>query len=250
MFSTKIQSFVRRHLSNLPIAHDSENSFGLAHRLDCQTSGGVLLAKTYLGFYHLRMQFAAHKVDKEYVSLCHGWVDPELRRMNQRIRIRKADAADPNGKKRLNESGESVPASASICSVAADGKPALTELRSLARLQAPDGAKYTLVALKLHTGRTHQIRVHMSHAKHPLVSDRVYNGDKYSTDRRWCERNFLHTYRLGYNNVEGNVESVDIPLPKDLETALGKLVPADDSSKTMMEKLLNGDNLKPFASYE
>lgn len=143
------------------------------------------------------MQFAAHRIDKEYVSLCHGWVDPEFKRMNWRIRIRKADANDPNIRRRNNKDGESVPESASLCSVAADGKPALTELRSLARLQSADGMKFTLVALKLHTGRTHQIRVHMAHANHPLVSDRVYNHEQYQADRRWCERNFLHTYRLG-----------------------------------------------------
>ena len=90
----------------------------------------------------------------------------------------------------------------------------------------------------------------MAHAKHPLVSDRVYSSEKYSTDRRWCDRNFLHTYRLGYNNVEGNVESVDIPLPKDLESALSKLVPADDASKATMKDLLDGKNLKPFATYD
>merc|ERR1712025_833069 len=65
--------------------------------------------------------------------------------------------------------------------------------------------RYSLVALKLHTGRTHQIRVHMLAIGHPLVYDKMYGEDRHRADREWCPRNFLHTYHLGFLDVpDGN----------------------------------------------
>merc|ERR1712217_373761 len=95
--------------------------------------------------------------------------------------------------------------------------------------------RYSLVALKLHTGRTHQIRVHMLSIGHPLVTDVKYAESRYADDQAWCPRNFLHTYHLGFDDVpkaqgdaSGN-QPVDIlcPLPSDLRAVLGKLRPVD-----------------------
>merc|ERR1712048_1293971 len=61
--------------------------------------------------------------------------------------------------------------------------------------------RYSLVSLKLHTGRTHQIRVHMLAMGHPLICDRKYTSNRYLADRTWCPRNFLHTYPLGFLDV-------------------------------------------------
>merc|ERR1719353_1191788 len=85
--------------------------------------------------------------------------------------------------------------------------PACTEVTTLARLSrmaiGVDACedRFSLVALKLHTGRTHQIRVHMLAIGHPLVCDARYAESCLAVDRTWCPRNFLHTYHLGFQDV-------------------------------------------------
>merc|ERR1712224_277856 len=82
--------------------------------------------------------------------------------------------------------------------------------------------KYSLVALKLHTGRTHQIRVHMLSIGHPLVSDVKYAKDNFSADCTWCPRNFLHTYHLHFLDVPED-NALDAALCKEVGLADGGL---------------------------
>merc|ERR1711862_835712 len=113
----------------------------------------------------MRLQWCAYAVDKEYVALVHGWVPRNVRELHGRIRVDKKKA--PNSRRTIS----------THCSVAPNGKPSFTEVQTLAHLSKPamgQPERYTLVALKLHTGRTHQIRVHMQSLGHPLVCDTKY----------------------------------------------------------------------------
>jgi len=274
------QRFVEHH----PICSDAIEAFGLMHRLDIQTSGILLCAKNYVGAYWLRLQWCSYAVDKEYVCLVHGWVDRSIREVHKRIRVDKKKA--PNSRKTVS----------THCSVNESGKPSYTEVYTAAHLisrpsetsadaadsssDAPasgnsDG-KYSLVVLKLHTGRTHQIRVHMLSLGHPLVADVKYAESLFPEDSAWCPRNFLHTYRLAVADVpaaaaqevnadaesaasargpatEGSSDTVEImcPLPRDLRSALSKLEPArpdDGFSQAAYDSWLGGDSkdLRPF----
>jgi 23S rRNA-/tRNA-specific pseudouridylate synthase len=203
----KLQGWVKTHLADFPIAQDNEESHGILHRLDLQTSGAVVCAKTYRGFYETRLQFCTHDMKKEYIFLCHGKVEKE-QEIHARIKILKQTR------------------NRSHCIVAKDGKPSFTEVKPIAYLRrarlAGEGEEdLTLCVAKLHTGRTHQIRVHMMHIGHPLVCDQKYGGLFFVEDRAWCERNFLHAYRIGArvrpHDAEG-LEDLDVrvPLPRDL----------------------------------
>jgi len=239
-----------------PICGDPIAQHGLAHRLDVETSGTLLCAKSYTGQYWLRMQWCDDKVDKEYICLVHGWIDPSLREINKRIRIHKSISQHTTS---------------SHCEISSSGKPSQTELVTLAHLvkvkaeediklgSSTDGRqavkeqetqedRYSLVAVKLHTGRTHQIRVHMLSIGHPLVCDYKYAVDHLPSDQNWCKRNFLHTYRLGFEDVpedgssRGSIVDMTCPLPSDLRMALGTLKHMDDRAEKLQADWLSGES--------
>jgi len=266
----KLHTWIRHNLAgSFPICSDPLEAFGLLHRLDAQTSGLLLCAKTYVGAYWLRLQWCSYAVDKEYICLVHGWVDRKEREIHKRIRVDKKKA--PNSRKTVS----------THCTVGASGKPSYTELFTLAHLTRPgedssheetesqqaSDSKYSLVVLKLHTGRTHQIRVHMQSIGHPLVTDAKYADNFYAADRTWCPRNFLHTYRLGFDDVpalpgqkgdssgdgadnSGLVE-LRTALPADLRATLAALQPVDDVSAGHHATWLTTDTSKmvPFDEY-
>ena len=84
---------------------------------------------------------------------------------------------------------------------------------------------YTLVNLFPKTGRTHQLRVHLKHLRHPIVADKLYLKKKrYQADLKWCERHFLHAVAIEFRNpTNGKMLQVSASIPNDLETALGSL---------------------------
>merc|ERR1719161_2290731 len=86
--SLKMQIWMQQNLaSHYPICKDALAGFGLMHRLDVQTSGVLLCAKSYAGAYWIVLQWCSHKVTKEYVALVHGWVDPRMMEIRKRIRV-------------------------------------------------------------------------------------------------------------------------------------------------------------------
>jgi len=274
----------RNYAAKFPICGDAIEAFGLMHRLDAQTSGLLMCAKSYVGAYWLRLQWCSYLVDKEYVCLVHGWVDQSIREVNKRIRIEKRKA--PNSRKTVS----------THCSVGASGKPSYTELITLAHLvrpatgvEATADERYSLVVVKLHTGRTHQIRVHMQSLGHPLVCDEKYADAHLVADRSWCPRNFLHTFLLGFEDVpkegavveaasssggsssgssgcsmgstrnKGSNEDCNssryvkllCPLPPDLQSTLSQLKPIDDASAKHCSDWLSQkrDQLRSFEEY-
>eukprot|EP00747_Dinoflagellata_sp_TGD_P220317 gnl/TRDRNA2_/TRDRNA2_92315_c0_seq1.p1 gnl/TRDRNA2_/TRDRNA2_92315_c0~~gnl/TRDRNA2_/TRDRNA2_92315_c0_seq1.p1 ORF type:complete len:362 (+),score=63.06 gnl/TRDRNA2_/TRDRNA2_92315_c0_seq1:132-1217(+) len=260
----KVQHWIRDHLApHYPICKDALEAFGLMHRLDVQTSGLLLCAKTYQGAYWLRLQWCSYSVSKEYVCLVHGWVDKAITEVHKRIRIDKK-RSEHNSRRTVS----------TFCSISDSGKPAYTELATLAHLVRPrssetgkDGTedleeeRYSLVVLKLHTGRTHQIRVHMQSLGHALVCDEKYNANSVEADRAWCPRNFLHSYCLAFADTpeqsavaeacdSAKVELIS-PLPQDLRAALSYLQPADDVSAAPLAAWATGDGsmLHSFEAY-
>lgn len=171
----------------------------LVHRLDKDTSGLLLLAKTEKALENLQEQFSGREVKKEYLALVHGQITES----------RLIDAPIMRNPKIYNK-----------FVVDKDGKLAATRFEPVKIFD-----NYTLIKCFPLTGRTHQIRVHLKYINHPIVSDFQYAGRKiYKLDSEWCPRQFLHAAKIGFYHPETK-EWVEFesPLPKDLEEALIKI---------------------------
>lgn len=170
---------------------------GIVHRLDKDTSGLMLVARSARAFDALVALIAAREVQRLYLALAHGpW------RRDDTVVVDRAIGRDPANRLRM----------ASFGPQASSAKPAQTTVRALAT-----GPRHTLVACKLHTGRTHQIRVHLAWLGHPLVGDTLYGG------RAECglERQALHAHRLALRHpVDGRPLVFDQPPPADFAGAL------------------------------
>jgi 23S rRNA pseudouridine1911/1915/1917 synthase len=180
---------------------------GIVHRLDKDTSGLMVVAKNEATHENLADQFRAREVFKSYVALVHGVVKQESGRIEQPI------ARDPRTRIRM--------------AVVAAGRGALSLYRVRRRFKS-----FTLLDVELKTGRTHQIRVHLSWLKHPVVGDEVYGGgrDKTVLDVRLraairkLRRQFLHAERLGFRHpTSGESLQFVAPLPEGLANLLAEL---------------------------
>ena len=175
--------------------------FELAHRLDRETSGCLVLARNGKSLSHLTRLFRDGSVHKHYLCLLDG-------RMNEALI--KVDAA----LKKVQVGAESQMV------VSEDGKAALTQFRLL---QAFGDCSYA--EAQLLTGRTHQIRVHALHLGMPLAGDEKYAG-KASLDKwkaRGLRRTFLHAQRLGFASLSGQEMEFNAPLPESLKSVLDEL---------------------------
>lgn len=180
---------------------------GIVHRLDRDTSGLLVVAKSESAHENLQDQFRARQVFKSYVALVHGRVKEEAGRIDQPL------ARDPSKRTRM--------------AVVRGGRPSLSLYRARRRFE-----RFTLLDVEIKTGRTHQIRVHLAWLKHPVVSDEVYGGgrDKTVPDARVRSRiaalgrQFLHAEQLGFNHPRTNTQMrFTAPLPTTLEEFLEAL---------------------------
>jgi 23S rRNA pseudouridine1911/1915/1917 synthase len=177
---------------------------GIVHRLDKDTSGVMVVAKTDAAHLALATQFAGRHVEKIYHALVCGEV------ARDRGGIRAAIARHPSHRKRMAVRDEG-------------GREARTSYRVLERLQ---GA--THVEAQIHTGRTHQIRVHFQHLGHPLLGDETYGARQ---NRRLdelhhvrAERQMLHAHRIAFTHPRsGQRLTLEAPLPQDFQDALAAL---------------------------
>eukprot|EP00913_Durusdinium_trenchii_P021757 g20442.t1 len=117
--------------------------------------------------------------------------------------------------------------------ISASGDWAETRYQVIATYDSVRGL-YSLLACDITSGRTHQIRVHMQHLGHPLVSDDKYASETLEEDRAWCPRLFLHCYRLRFKDMRNSVQLVSCPLPSDLKAALSRLGAADGPSNDLL----------------
>ena len=194
------------HFQRLPTRSGAVRP-GIVHRLDKDTSGLMVVAKTESAHENLQDQFRARTVFKSYVALVHG------RLKDDKGKIEEPLARDPRNRTRM--------------SVVRGGRSALSIYRVRRRYD-----RFTLLDVEIKTGRTHQIRVHLSWIKHPVVGDEVYGGgrDKTISDTRLrarinaLGRQFLHAERLGFHHPRTNEwMSFTSQLPPSLSDFLDEL---------------------------
>lgn len=180
---------------------------GIVHRLDKDTSGLMVVAKTEAGHENLADQFRAREIFKSYVALVYGIVKQESGRVEQPI------ARDPRNRTRM--------------AVVAGGRGAVSIYKVRRSYDS-----FTLLDVELKTGRTHQIRVHLSWLKHPVVGDELYSGGRENTVRdvtlraqiRKLKRQFLHAEQLAFSHPRtGEQMKFTAPLPAELDLLLGEL---------------------------
>jgi 23S rRNA pseudouridine1911/1915/1917 synthase len=202
-------------LVNGLLAHTDELSLhgdirpGIVHRLDKDTSGLLVVARTDAAHAALVRQHQARTMDKEYLGLVLGRPRPDAGLIDAPI------GRDPHERKRQ--------------AVLATGRPARTRYqveREFAPARGAEGC--ALLRLRLETGRTHQIRVHMAYIGHPIVGDAVYGARTARTARALgVPRQFLHATRLAFDLPgSGARVSFESPLPDDLAATLARLDPA------------------------
>jgi len=191
-----IQTWLRENLKYLLVG-DRDRRDGIVHRLDKETSGLLVVAKTITAFENLQSQFKERKVAKTYIALAHGEVIPK------------------EGK--IEASVGRLPWRRQRFGVLPGGREAVTNYKVLKTL-SKDNEKFSLVELYPKTGRTHQIRIHLKFIGHPIVGDNFYAGRKTSRDDRlWCPRLFLHAAKISFFHPETGKElTFESELPKDL----------------------------------
>ncbi|OYW18004.1 MAG: RNA pseudouridine synthase [Sphingobacteriales bacterium 12-47-4] len=196
------------------VTEESLPRFGLVHRIDKNTSGLLVLAKTQIAMSKLAKQFYDHTVTRQYVALVWGDLKEDsgtiIAHVGRNQRFRKLFEAYPDGE---------------------HGKEAITHYQVLERF-----GYTTLVRCILETGRTHQIRVHMKYLGHPLFNDDTYGGDKivkgtvYAKYRQFvencfalCPRHALHARTLGFiHPVSGKELFFEADIPSDIQSVINK----------------------------
>jgi 23S rRNA pseudouridine1911/1915/1917 synthase len=173
---------------------------GIVHRLDKDTSGLLLVAKDDGAHLALSRDLAAHRVERRYLGLVQGRLPGETGTVDAPV------GRHPRDRKRM-------------AVVAKGGRRAVTHWRVLETFPAVQ-----LIEATLETGRTHQVRVHLSSLRHPLVGDPVYGADPTLAARLGIQRPFLHAWRLGFRHpADGHPVELSEPLPADLQSALDRL---------------------------
>jgi 23S rRNA pseudouridine1911/1915/1917 synthase len=184
---------------------------GIVHRLDKETSGLLVVAKNDESHRKLAAQFAARQAKKKYLALVHGFIKQESGTIRSQI------SRDPVRRTRMTTHADG-------------GREAVTHYRVLRRLDSRYG-KFTLLDVKIDTGRTHQIRVHFSSLRHPVVGDTLYGAPKELQPRTSghraggraiaLRRNFLHSASLELSHPrDGRPLSFSCALPGELAELL------------------------------
>ncbi|MFZ4985146.1 MAG: RluA family pseudouridine synthase [Blastocatellia bacterium] len=183
---------------------------GIVHRLDAGTSGVIVAAKTDESHLRLAEQFQSRQVRKIYTALVYGQVEKE-----------SGEIAVPIGRDRQSRIRMAV-------YPGGEGRPALSLYRVTARYRG-----FTLLEVEIKTGRTHQIRVHLAHLRHPVAGDTLYDGGRINSVKEGrirqallkAQRPFLHATRLGFfHPVSHEWAEFSAPLPAELLEILAMIV--------------------------
>ena len=179
---------------------EDERRPGIVHRLDKDASGLMVVAKTQVAFDALKKQFQDRTVTKEYLALVYGSIpkDHDVIRLNI---------------ERSPSKGRMV-----ARTIAGAGKEAVTSYDVLERMPTT-----TYLKVRIHTGRTHQIRVHLQAIGYPIVGDTLYTLKRMKFRPIELDRLFLHSHRLTIRLLDGRERTLEVPLPDELQQLLRKL---------------------------
>jgi 23S rRNA pseudouridine1911/1915/1917 synthase len=183
------------------VEDDGSSRAGIVHRLDKNTSGLMIIAKNIKFRDHIIHQFKTHLVKKKYIGLVHGRLEHTDALIDLPI------SRDPIRRHKMK--------------VLPSGKTSKTIYKVIA-----SNGKYSLVDLNLLTGRTHQIRLHLSHIKHPIVGDSIYAPSKNDS----LDRYFLQSYYIEFQDLAGQDKKIAIDLDNQLKAFLEdhEIGPIDD----------------------
>jgi len=196
---TVAQWALSRYPAIRTVGDDPVHRPGIVHRLDRDTSGVLLIAKTQKAFEYFKREFQAHRVRKIYAALVTGRVEPRSGKIEKPIGLKSGSVA------RTTRLG---------------GAKMIKEAATLYRVKEflPH---HTLLEVEPLTGRTHQIRIHLASIGHPVAGDTLYGGGKKTAAP--IPRQFLHASALTLVLLGGETGTFQAPLPEDLERCLKKL---------------------------
>lgn len=215
------QPFDTRHIQNSKLI-PAELQVYAVHRLDRETSGLMLFARTRIAEQKLTAMFRQHSIEREYVGVAMGQVKEQT--------IRSHLVRDRGDGHRGSTSNE----------VVENGQEAVTHIVSSEHIAAPagnggDAGGYSLIRCKLETGRTHQIRIHLSEAGHMLCGDKIYNRTSSGVvmvDSSGAPRHALHSDRLAFKHpFSGENMQFNMPMPRDLAIWLARLQKATSANE-------------------
>ena len=181
---------------------------GIVHRLDRNTSGLIVIAKNDVSHRKLAEQFSSREISKQYVALVHGWFKEKTGT------IKAAISRDMVRRTRMTVRGSG-------------GRPAVSHYKVVKQFESEYG-KFSLVEVKIETGRTHQIRVHLSSIGHPIVGDTLYGAAEAIKPKRGealsLGRQFLHAAKLEFMHPKTKKAlKFEAALPEELDEFLAKL---------------------------
>jgi len=171
---------------------------GIVHRIDKETSGILVIAKTPAAFVELQRQFKERSIKKTYLAIVHGKLVPDTGEINAPV--------------------DRLPWNRERFGIVPGGKESLTKYKVLGPVASNVEEPLTYVELTPQSGRTHQIRVHMKYINHPILGDYLYAGRKTArADRLWAPRVMLHAWKLTCTHPEnGEVIAFEAPIPDDM----------------------------------
>ncbi|MBI3955750.1 RluA family pseudouridine synthase [Candidatus Gottesmanbacteria bacterium] len=197
--------------------HITIDRAGIVHRIDKETSGILLIAKTPEAFGELQRQFKAREVKKTYLALVHGNLVPA-----------QGEIRAPVGR---------LPWNPERFGIVPGGKEAVTRYKVVSRqssvVRKSESGKLiadsSFVELYPETGRTHQIRVHLKYINHPIIGDYLYAGRKVSrSDRVWAPRVMLHAWKISFTHPgTGKTLAFEAPIPQDMN----RIIQSDQSDQ-------------------
>lgn len=205
-----LAAWLLHHYPQLEGVGENPTRPGIVHRLDKEASGVLVVAKTQAMFDSLKEQFKTRTIEKEYRVLVQGVVEKDDGKIDFAI--------DRGSEGRMVARPHMEKLSLKNVSKVQEGKEALTEFVVLQRY-----INYTMLSVRIHTGRTHQIRVHFYAYNHPVVGDTLYFQKKLEKFNKGIGRLFLHSYKLGFTDLSGEKVEVIAPLPEKLEEFLKKI---------------------------
>lgn len=182
---------------------DFYNRNGVVHRIDKETSGVLILAKDEESFKNLQAQFKNRTVHKKYLAWTYG--DFLKSKIGEEVEVNAPIARNPKKREKF--------------AIVEDGKPASTKFKLVDQKESKEGETLSLIECEPKTGRTHQIRVHLTALGNPVIGDKLYSGKKHiRRDKNTYERQYLHASHIEFEHPVTNEKlKFDAPMPQDMQ---------------------------------